>query len=158
MMFPPHNFSWVTKPLLGAMACPQSREDLGWLRDQGVEILVTLTEDAIRRDWIEDAGLLSVHVPVTDFSAPSAEQLERCVSTIQKANERGMGVAIHCAAGRGRTGTVLAAYLVAERGLPADDAIAQVRDARPGSIETDGQEEAVRAFAARVQLHKAHGR
>ena len=56
-----------------------------------------------------------------------------------------MGVAVHCLAGRGRTGTVLAAYFV-HRGLPAREAIQKVRDLRPGSIEVPEQEDAIRAF------------
>ena len=57
-----------------------------------------------------------------------------------------MGVAVHCTAGKGRTGTVLAAYFV-NAGLSAREAIQKVRTLRPGSIETPGQEEAIAEFA-----------
>ena len=57
---------------------------------------------------------------------------------------------VHCTAGKGRTGTVLAAYFVA-RGLDPEAAMAKVRGLRDGSIETDDQEEAVRAFARRAK-------
>lgn len=147
MVYTPLGFSWIEKPLLGALAQPQSREDLGWLRDQGIEILISLTEDGMYRDWIDDAGLLAVHIPVPDMQPPTLVQVEKCISTITRANERGMGVAIHCAAGKGRTGTMLAAYLVT-KGVPADQAIRQVRQMRPGSIETDEQEAAITAFAS----------
>ena len=56
-----------------------------------------------------------------------------------------MGVTIHCLAGRGRTGTVLAAYLV-HRGMTARDAILKVRDIRPGSLEVPSQENAVMRY------------
>jgi protein-tyrosine phosphatase len=49
-------------------------------------------------------------------------------------------------AGYGRTGTVLAAYLVA-KGAEPEEAIDRVRRARPGSIETVEQEHAVHLFA-----------
>jgi atypical dual specificity phosphatase len=61
-----------------------------------------------------------------------------------------MGVAVHCAAGLGRTGTVLAAYLVA-RGEEPRAALARVRDLRPGSVETADQERAVEAYARRLR-------
>jgi atypical dual specificity phosphatase len=61
----------------------------------------------------------------------------------------GAAVAVHCGAGLGRTGTLVACYLVAG-GLSAEDAIAKVRRLRPGSIETAEQEAAVRTFEGRI--------
>lgn len=60
-------------------------------------------------------------------------------------------VAVHCALGFGRTGTMLACYLVKERGLAAGDAIAEIRRLRPGSIETYEQEKAVFQFYQRTK-------
>ncbi len=147
-MSTPYGFSWIEKPLLAALAQPESEEDCAWLRKQGIQVLLSLTEDEPRRDWIEGAGLLVFHVPVEDMEAPTQEQLERCVSAIQRANANNMGVAVHCGAGLGRTGVVLAAYEV-ERGSSARDAIARIRQLRPGSIETDEQAAAVVEFAQR---------
>jgi atypical dual specificity phosphatase len=148
-MGPPYGFSWIDRPLLAAAARPHGVEELRWLREQGLEVLVSLTEDPLRRDWVEDAGLLAVHVPVPDFEAPTGEQFEQIVSNIRAANERRLGVTVHCAAGRGRTGTALAAWFVAG-GMTADDAIRLVRTIRPGSIETHGQEESIRDFERRL--------
>ena len=144
----PDGFSWIEKPLLGAMARPESPDDLTWLRGQGIELLISLTEDPLRRDWVNEAGLLVFHVPVVDMEAPTQEQLERCVSAITRAHDREMGVAVHCGAGLGRTGVVLACYFV-NKGLSAQNAIARVRRLRPGSIETEEQADAVVEFARR---------
>jgi atypical dual specificity phosphatase len=144
----PFGFSWIEKPLLAALARPASPEDFSWLREHGIELLVSLTEDRPRRDWAEDANLLVYHEAMEDMEPPSQEQLGRCVSAILRATDRKMGVAVHCGAGLGRTGVVLAAYFVA-RGLSASNAIARIRRLRPGSIETDEQAEAVELFARR---------
>jgi atypical dual specificity phosphatase len=144
----PNGFSWIEKPLLGALARPSSLEDLLWLRQQGIEVLVSLTEERPRRDWTEEAGLLVFHEPLEDMQAPSQDQLARAVSAIQRATERKMPVAVHCGAGLGRTGVILAGFLVA-RGASAANAMARVRKLRPGSIETDEQERAVELFARR---------
>ena len=53
---------------------------------------------------------------------------------------------MHCAMGRGRTGTMLACYLVAKEGYSGDEAIDEIRRRRRGSIETRRQEAAVREF------------
>jgi atypical dual specificity phosphatase len=146
----PYGFSWVEKPLLAALARPADQEDFAWLRAQGIELLVSLTEDPPRKDWADSAGLLVYHEPMEDMEAPEEEQLHRAVSAVSRATERGMGVAVHCGAGLGRTGVVLAAYFVT-KGLTASNAIARVRRLRPGSVETDEQAEAVARFARQLR-------
>lgn len=128
---------------------PDSVEDLVWLRRHGIDVLVSLTETPVPRHWVNEAGLLAVNVPVPDMEPPSDRQLDHLVDMIQKANASGMGVAVHCGAGLGRTGTVLAAYLVS-RGLTPQQAVEQVRRLRPGSVETTEQEQAIERFAERV--------
>ena len=144
----PRGFSWIDRPLLAALALPESKEDLAWLRHHGIEVLISLTEDPLRRDWVNDTGILVLHEPIDDMEAPTPEQLDRCVSAIARAHESNMGVAVHCGAGLGRTGVVIAAYLV-HKGETARDAIAQVRRLRPGSIETAEQADAVAEFSRR---------
>ncbi len=143
---PPTGFSWVDPPRLAALACPQSGDDLRWLRRNGVEVLISLTEDPLPRGWLNEAGMLGLSVPVPDMSPPTERQLDHILSTIKKANSSGMGVALHCAAGYGRTGTVLAAYFVTV-GLSARAALRKVRDLRPGSVETAEQELAIERYA-----------
>lgn len=135
----PPGFSWILPNQLAGLAFPSDQNDLHWLRKNGVQLLISLTEDTPRRDWINEAGLMAVHVPIPDMTAPSLRQLEHLVETIQKAQAARFGVAVHCAAGRGRTGTVLAAYLISQ-GASSWDAIQEVRTQRPGSIETTEQE------------------
>src|SRR5437899_1380158 len=98
-MAPPHGFSWLEKPLLAALPRPDGPDELAWLRQQGIQVLVSLTEEPLRRDWINDAGLLAVHVPVVDMEAPTQQELERCIATITRAHAHQMGVAVHCGAG-----------------------------------------------------------
>jgi atypical dual specificity phosphatase len=145
-MSAPDNFTWIEKPLLAAHARPADAAELSWLRGQGIELIVTLTEDPLRRDWLSDASLLGLHVPIVDMEAPTPEQVKQIISAIKKAHERNMGVAVHCAHGRGRTGTVLACYFV-DKGMSPREAIRHVRKLRPGSIETAEQEDLIREFA-----------
>jgi atypical dual specificity phosphatase len=147
-MSPPEKFSWVEKPYLAAMARPIDKEELNWLRAQGIQLIISLTESPLRRDWVNDAGLMTVHVPVVDFTPPAPEQLDHCLSVINRAIEQKFGVVVHCAAGLGRTGTLLAVWYVAQ-GLEPATAITKVREMRPGSIETPEQERAVYNFAAK---------
>ena len=56
---------------------------------------------------------------------------------------------MHCGAGIGRTGTMIACYLV-DKGFSAEEAIQLVRQARPGSIETREQEQVIHDLAQRM--------
>jgi atypical dual specificity phosphatase len=144
----PRSFSWVHEKLLAASAFPSGAEELSWLRENGVDIIITLTESSLPRHWVDDAGIMSVHIPVADFEPPNPSQLKQCIDVIDKAATSGMGVLVHCRAGQGRTGTVLAAYLISHLGLNAEEAIQRIRSLRPGSIESPWQERALLEFAS----------
>ena len=122
------------------------REDLAFLASEGIDLLVSLTEQPVDAAALAAHGITGLHIPVPDFHAPTLEQLELYVATVEKWTDSGKQVGTHCGAGKGRTGTFLAALLVA-RGRDADAAIAEIRRLRPGSIETAAQETAVRQYA-----------
>jgi atypical dual specificity phosphatase len=148
----PDGFSWIERPQLAAMGQPASAEECQWLREQGIQFIICLTEAPPRRNWINDAGLFSMHLPIEDMTPPSQEQIDQCIAGIDKAVANKLGVAVHCGAGLGRTGTIVACWLVHAQGMPARDAIARLRRLRPGSIETAEQEDAVIEYGRRQKM------
>ncbi len=136
------NFSWLFENKLAAMAYPESEDTFTLLYEIGVRAILTLSE--LSPSYVTPAkiGMLTRHIPVADFTAPTLQQVEEAVAMISSCLEKHMPVAVHCIAGLGRTGTILACYLVAME-MPANNAIILIREWRPGSIETNEQEAVV---------------
>jgi atypical dual specificity phosphatase len=150
----PVGFSWILDGRLAGLSDPRTggmdeEQDFAWvlnyLHKHGVRMLVTLTADPLDGEIVEGAGIHPVHIPVHDFKAPKVSQLEKFAKLADRYLDAGDAVAVHCTAGMGRTGTFLAAYLVAH-GTPAKEAIDEVRRLRPGSIETEEQEAVIYAL------------
>jgi len=141
------SFSWVIPDVLAAAAMPQNpRQGFEFFKDEGIEVIIALTENAITRSLIEEFGFEYHHFPIPDFSPPTTGQIEDFVAAVDSARDAGRKTVVHCFAGHGRTGTMLACYLVSQ-GRSSADAIKEVRALRPGSIETYAQERAVHQYA-----------
>jgi atypical dual specificity phosphatase len=153
-MSAPDGFTWVDPPLLAAMAQPGSAEEYQWLRDQDIHLIISLCEESPPRTWLNEAGLFSMHIPIQDMHPPSHQQIDQCMSAIEKAQKHAFAVGVHCGAGLGRTGTILACFFV-KKGMNAASAISHVRRIRPGSIETDDQADAIADFARRLKRGEA---
>jgi protein-tyrosine phosphatase len=146
----PTGFLWVEDRRLAASGYPASRRQLEWVSKQGVNSVLTLTEDQLPAAFVEGLGLSLEHVPMMDHQPPSMESLEKAASYVQGQAEAGRVVMVHCLAGRGRTMCAIAAYLIRNKGMTASEAIKELRAARPGAVET-GQEKAVYDYEARLR-------
>jgi atypical dual specificity phosphatase len=122
------------------------RRAMADLQRRGIRCLVNMDERAHPAALLTRYGLSECHLPVPDFHAPTQDQLVTAVASTVSAVAAGERVALHCAAGLGRSGTVAACYLV-ELGQDWAAAIDSVRAVRPGAIETADQAAAVKAYA-----------
>jgi atypical dual specificity phosphatase len=147
-----HRFYWLIEDVLAGCSRPGANGgnvdgDLDTLRDHGVGALLTLTETALPRGALERHGIEGMHLPVDDFHAPTTAQMLDALAFLDRARAAGTPAAVHCLAGQGRTGTVLAAYLI-RGGLDADQAVAEVRAVCPGAVEATPQTVALAEWAA----------
>jgi len=140
----PTNFSWLIDDKLAGSGMPTSVSEIEWILKQGVRSIITMTENSLPESWVKNVKYL--HVPTEDFSAPDMEQIDEAIKFIQNRLENNEPVMVHCAAGIGRTGTILACYLIKYQKLSAKDAIQKVRKERPGSIQSESQEIAISLY------------
>jgi atypical dual specificity phosphatase len=153
------NFGWLEHGNLAACRGPRSQKDLEFLASEGIKALVRLAfedETGLTSEDVQATGIKDCYEPVQDFMAPSQFQICRVINFIQEAIGQGHPVAVSCGAGYGRTGTILACYLVSS-GLSANDAIKQLILSRPCSEEilhVPGQKQAIIEFEQQLKSAK----
>jgi atypical dual specificity phosphatase len=146
----PPGFHWIIAGRLAGCAEPGVTSsidyDLDLLQAVGISYLITLTEKDLSQDALARHGLANLHLPIYDREAPSIAQIYMLVRRMQALMDSGHVVAVHCKAGIGRTGTVLAAWLIREGGLNAQAAIDRLRLIKPTYVQSEVQEQFLHAF------------
>ena len=141
----PDNFSWLIEKKLAGSAIPTSKDEINWLHEQGVKSIVTIREEPLDENWVGEMKYLHVHS--NDMGVPTFDDLKESVDFIHNRIEDNEPVMVHCLAGLGRTGTILACYLIKYEKMSAEDAIQHVREKRHGSIQSFVQEELIFQYA-----------
>ena len=102
-------------------------------------ILITLTERDLPQEILRAHDLRNLHLPVYDREPPTVGQLQMLLARMSVMLRRGEVLAVHCLAGLGRTGTVLAAWLIRE-GLSAEEALRRLRLIDHQYVQSQAQE------------------
>ncbi|MHB8252619.1 MAG: phosphatase domain-containing putative toxin [Acidiferrobacter sp.] len=148
--FGPRGFLWLKRGVLAGTPRPgivfELRYDLDALKRVGVTALVSLTETPIEEDVIGEYGIKCLRSPIPDMGAPDMGQAIILCQAIERMIAENEVIAVHCRAGMGRTGTVLASYLIWE-GASALAALEAVRRIEPRWVQSDVQTHFLEGFA-----------
>lgn len=138
------DFNWILPDKFLAFAGPhnKSRIENGYplhapefyfpyFRSRGITTIVRLNKRMYDARRFQDAGFEHKDLFFVDGSTPSDAIVNRFLSISENTDG---GVAIHCKAGLGRTGTLIACYIMKHYKFTAAEAIAWIRICRPGSI------------------------
>ncbi len=146
----PRGFFWVQPGRLGGTPRPgiidKLEHDLLGLQRLGINKLVSLEEEpTVDSSALRAVGIEGLHFPVVDMNVPSLERAGELCATVADWQREGAVTALHCRAGLGRTGTLLACQLIWE-GASARDALDSVRNINPRCVQSDVQVQFLRAF------------
>jgi len=124
-------FDQIT-PHLWLGGAPTYARDYQFLLDNNINAVVN-----IRAERVDDLlfyskhNINSVQFHVLDITVPSPDILTSGVDWMKSQVTEGRTVLVHCAKGRGRSATLLAAYLMREKGMGFTEARRFIEDIRP---------------------------
>ena len=127
----------------------------------GIKAIITVREVPLPAHWFtkninriynnNGTNPEYLHLKVEDYGSPSPEQLDYTVDYIKKQIDSEKPVMVHCVAGKGRTGTVLVAYLLKDENLGAEKAIMKIRKLRPGSVQSETQKKCTELYEQHIK-------
>ncbi|MEK7431948.1 MAG: dual specificity protein phosphatase family protein [Cyanobacteriota bacterium] len=140
------SFYWILKNKLAGASQPGLYEDIekdiSFLKEKGITTIITLTET---KESYEEFGMEQIHFPIHDMGIPSPRNaFELCSKIIAEINLNKQ-ILVHCKAGLGRTGTILACCLV-NLGNNSNDAINIVRSINKAYIQSSIQEKFIEHY------------
>jgi len=113
-------------------------DELPELYAAGIRAVVGLLNIPSDAAVFESAGFAYLCLPLPDGGAPTLEQANEFVRFVNEQKSAQRPVAVHCEAGLGRTGTMLAVYLISQ-GDNAEAAIRRIREIEKSAVETTRQ-------------------
>ncbi len=122
--------------------------DLAWLRERGIRAVLSLTETPLLPGALARRDLIGHHLPIPDLNPPTTAQLDDALDFLDEQRLLARPTLVHCLVGEGRTGTILAAYLI-RSGLTPDHALRELRTVCPTAVGSPSQETFLRTYATR---------
>jgi protein-tyrosine phosphatase len=123
-------FSKIT-PQLWLGGAPTYRRDYEYLVQEDITAVVNVRAE--REDetaFYDSHDITHIQFKVPDVTVPDGDVLTESVDWMAAQIADGRVVLVHCAKGRGRSATVLAAYLMREEGMTVDEANALMKSGR----------------------------
>jgi hypothetical protein len=130
---------------IGTNMCCQTHFDEK-LKDKGITADISLEADRIDAPYGATSFLW---LPTINNTPPSPEQFEIGINALKKLEQLNIKVYVHCQFGHGRAPTLVAGYLIKEKGMSVDEAIGYIKTKRPVIHLEDVQIAALQELASK---------
>lgn len=136
-------YSYITDGIyIGTNQCCHTHFDEK-LKHEGIEADISLEGERVDTPF---GVQFYTWIPIKNHTAPTIEQLEFGVVTLEKLVAMKKKIYVHCQNGHGRAPTMVAAYLI-KKGKSVDEAIKFIKEQRPTIHLEEVQREALKGFS-----------
>ena len=165
----PRNFSWIVYPYLCGVSIPRTKEQINAFKSMNIGLIVSVLEYKLSRDIVgqNSSNFKYLQIKTFDYKAPKLYDIQMYIKEAEHwIFERKKAVLVHCFAGKGRTGTALACFLIKwglhfdrlmnpknsnipickRPAMTAHEAIKHMRFIRPGSVASIQQQTKIETY------------
>ena len=145
-----YKLRWITKEI-AVGAAPSSNSALNTIKRSGVEVILNLCAECGNLHEVERAaGFIVYWLPVSDAYTPELDELDYALEWLNGHVESGKKALVHCRFGVGRSGTIIAAYLL-KRGFGLEHVLETMKQT-PATPTSRDQRKLIFEYAKKLGL------
>ncbi len=146
-----YKLRWITKEI-AVGAAPSSNAALNTIKRSGVEVILNLCVECGNLHEVERAaGFIVYWLPVSDAYAPELDELDDALEWLNGHVESGKRALVHCRFGVGRSGSIIAAYLL-KRGFSLEHVLETIKQT-PATPTSRDQRKLIFEYAKKLGMN-----
>jgi protein-tyrosine phosphatase len=149
-----YKLRWITEKIAVGTA-PSSKAALKTIQRAGVEVILNLCAECGNLHEVERAaGFIVYWLPISDGYVPELDEMDDALEWLNSHIESGKKALVHCRFGVGRSGTVIAAYLL-KKGLSLNHVLEKMKRT-PAAPTNRDQIKLLFEYAQKLGMNTTH--